>query len=188
MFSLRPQALLAHCILVLWMLCVAPCVRGITYAESAPDLRQSCVHFGGEIEATAHKYRLDPTLLAAIAAQESGSPGEDSGNNIIGDHGYGYGLFQIDARPRSAHMDFTSSPNAMVPAYNADYAGLILRNFLRKYGDINDAVKAYNAGIPMCGDNKTSWPSIGQKLCYLDSVLKHQQDIVTHQQDPSYHC
>ncbi len=179
-FSLRRAAIRPFAI-ALW---VAVWAGSHANSQSPASLRQNCVRYGGQIVATARKYNLDSTLLAAMAAQQTGGPDQDSGRNVVQDDGNGYGLFQIDS---TYHSSFTSTPNAMVPAFNTDYAGLILSNFFRKYGDIDDAVKAYNAGIPVCG-SKTYWRSTGQHLCYLESVQKHQQDIMTHQQNTNNHC
>ena len=56
------------------------------------------IRYGAEISAAAAAHGLDPKLLAAVAAQETGGPGSDSGANIVGDAGHGHGLFQIDDR------------------------------------------------------------------------------------------
>jgi hypothetical protein len=79
----------------------------------------SGISFASEISIAAAANHLDPTLLAAIAAQETGGPSSDSGQNIKGDctpNCHGYGVFQIDDR---SHSDFTSTPQAMNPAVNA---------------------------------------------------------------------
>ncbi|MBV9646038.1 MAG: hypothetical protein JO043_01070, partial [Candidatus Eremiobacteraeota bacterium] len=66
----------------------------------------SQVRFGAQIEAAARAHKLDPRFLAAVAAQETGGPGANSGNNVVGDGGHGHGLFQIDDRWHS----FARSP------------------------------------------------------------------------------
>jgi hypothetical protein len=42
------------------------------------------VAFAPQIAAAAQHYALDPTLLAAVAAQETGGPGANSGANVVG--------------------------------------------------------------------------------------------------------
>src|SRR5579871_5944608 len=104
-----------------------------------------CVAFGGEMVSAAARNNLDPRLLAAIAAQETGGPSVNSGANIIGDKGHGFGLFQIDDR---WHSDFTSKPEAMVPAFSADYAAAMMQEFMAKYGyDLAKSLSAYNSGL-----------------------------------------
>jgi len=58
----------------------------------------SGIRYGAQIAAAAARHDVDPRLLAAIAAQETGGPGSNSGNNVVGDGGHGRGVFQIDDR------------------------------------------------------------------------------------------
>jgi|HubBroStandDraft_1064217.scaffolds.fasta_scaffold258928_1 hypothetical protein len=154
----------------------APVVAGAAGSSHAQPYPywQPCVQFGGEIAAAAARHNLNQSLLAAMAAQETGSAGHDSGSNIIGDQGHGFGLLQIDNR--GVHQSFAEGPNAMVPAYNADYAATFLEELLSKY-DERGSVSAYNAGLPTRCGSKTSWPGDPQPLCYADSVYRHQTQI-----------
>ena len=129
------------------------------------------VAYGGIIAAAAARYHLDPRLLAAVAAQESGGPGSDSGRNVVGDGGHGRGIFQIDDRWHA----FARTPAAMDPARNADYAASLLAGNLRRYGDVRAALTAYNAGSPAATGTVTAWG--GQRLGYADSVLRHYDRI-----------
>lgn len=148
------------------------------------------VRFGNEIAAAAARHKLDPALLAAIAAQETGGPHSDSGRNIMGDNNHGYGVFQIDDR---SHSEFTSTPQAMNPADNAEYAAGIMETLLTKYGgDVHKACSAYNAGGGNRCGTKTCWNGMrkaphgadvklvctGENLCYADSVLRHQRRLL----------
>jgi hypothetical protein len=144
-------------------------------AADATGINQLCISFGGEITASAARRSLDTSLLAAVAAQETGGPSQHSGNNIVGDHGHGFGVFQIDDR---SHSDFTGSVDAMIPAKNADYAARLLSNLLARYrGNISKSLLAYNAGAgDPCG-TATTWPGQGQ-LCYDASVARHQDLII----------
>jgi hypothetical protein len=133
----------------------------------------SGVRFGAEIEAAARSHGLDPRFLAAVAAQETGGPGATSGSNVVGDHGHGHGLFQIDDRWHS----FASTPAAMDPKKNADYAAGMLSGLLVKYhGDSKAALSAYNAGSPNALGTLTTWGD-GKQLTYAGSVLRHYADL-----------
>ena len=127
------------------------------------------VSFGTQIEAAAAAHHLDPKLLAAVAAQETGGPGANSGRNIVGDGGHGHGLFQIDDRSWS----FARTAAAMNPAKNAEMAATILEENLHRYGgDLRAALSAYNSGSPTAAGTKTTWGD-GHVLNYADSVLRH---------------
>ena len=126
------------------------------------------VAYGREITAAATRHHLEPRLLAAVAAQETGGPGADSGRNIIGDGGHGHGVFQIDDRWHA----FARSPAAMDPAQNADYAAGMLAGNLERYGgNVRAALSAYNAGSPTATGTRTDWGD--GPIGYADSVLRH---------------
>jgi hypothetical protein len=126
------------------------------------------VAYGSVIAAAATRHHLEPRLLAAVAAQETGGPGADSGRNVVGDGGHGRGLFQIDDR----WHPFARSPAAMDPARNADYAAGLLESNLHRYGDLRSALSAYNAGSPGATGTRTDWGD-GRPLGYADSVFRH---------------
>lgn len=132
-------------------------------------LAQEGVAFSSEITSAAARHGLDPRLLAAVAAQETGGPESNSGANIVGDGGHGRGVFQIDDRWHA----FAKTAEAMDPAKNADYAAGMLSNLLKRYGgDAHKALSAYNAGSPNATGTLTQWGD-GRKLGYADSVLRH---------------
>lgn len=125
--------------------------------------------YAPQIAAAARRHAVDPELLAAVAAQETGGPSSNSGANIVGDGGHGRGLFQIDDRWHA----FASTPAAMDPAKNADYAAGMLSGLLKQYGgNIREALSAYNAGSPTATGTKTRWAD-GSDLSYADSVMRH---------------
>jgi hypothetical protein len=131
------------------------------------------VAFAPQIAAAAQRNGLDPTLLAAVAAQETGGPGANSGANVVGDGGHGHGVFQIDDR----YHAFAATPGAMDPAQNADYAAGMLSGLLQKYGgDVHAALSAYNAGSPTATGTTTNWGG-GVTLGYADSVLTHYAQL-----------
>jgi hypothetical protein len=148
------------------------CLVAISAAEGF-HLELGSIRFGAQIEAAATRHHLDPHLLAAVAAQESGGPGASSGNNIVGDHGHGHGLFQIDDRS----WGFASDPAAMDPGANADFAASILEDNLQRYGgDVRAALSAYNSGSPTATGTTTTWGD-GATLGYADSVLRHEAEL-----------
>ncbi|HEY0380926.1 MAG TPA: transglycosylase SLT domain-containing protein [Candidatus Elarobacter sp.] len=126
------------------------------------------VAFGAEIAAAATRHHLEPRLLAAVAAQETGGPGSDSGRNIVGDGGHGRGVFQIDDRWHA----FARGGAAMDPARNAEYAAGLLESNLHRYGDLRSALSAYNAGTPDATGTRTDWGD-GKPVGYADSVFRH---------------
>jgi Transglycosylase SLT domain len=137
----------------------------------ASRLAAGGVAFASQIASAAHRYGLDPDLLAAVAAQETGGPDTNAGHNVVGDGGHGHGLFQIDDRSHP----FASTPAAMDPAQNADYAAGMLSGLLKQYGgNVREALSAYNTGSPTAAGTKTRW-SDGTDLAYADSVLRHYQ-------------
>jgi hypothetical protein len=133
----------------------------------------SGVRYGPDIAAAAESHGLDPQLLAAVAAQETGGPGSNSGNNIVGDGGHGHGVFQIDDRTWA----FAKTPAAMDPAQNAQMAASILQDNLQRFGgNVRAALSAYNSGSPTATGTVTTWGD-GRTLGYADSVLRHYDDL-----------
>jgi len=131
------------------------------------------VNYAPEIVGAARRHGLDPTLLAAVAAQETGGPGANGGRNEVGDGGHGRGLFQIDDRWHG----FAKTAAAMDPAQNADYAADMLSGLLQRYGgNVREALSAYNSGDPHGTGTSTTWGD-GQTLGYADSVLRHYQQL-----------
>jgi transglycosylase-like protein with SLT domain len=141
----------------------------MTIDPIASRLASEGVAYSSEIAEAARRHGLDPKLLAAVAAQETGGPGTNAGRNVVGDGGHGRGLFQIDDRWHS----FANGPAAMDPGKNADYAAGMLSGLLKCYGgNVREALSAYNAGSPTAVGTKTRWAD-GSDLSYADSVLRH---------------
>jgi len=139
----------------------------------AAQLAARGVAFAPQIAGAAARHGVDPYLLAAVAAQETGGPGANAGRNIVGDHGHGHGLFQIDDRWHA----FARGPGAMDPAKNADYAAGMLSGLLQRFGgDAHKALSAYNAGSPDATGTRTHWGD-GADLGYADSVIRHYQEL-----------
>ena len=141
----------------------------------ATNLAARGVNFAPEIVSAALRHGIDPRLLAAVAAQETGGPGATGGRNIVGDGGHGHGVFQIDDRWHA----FARTASAMDPHENADYAARMIADLLRRYdGDVHKALSSYNAGNPDATGTTTRWKD-GKVLGYADSVLRHAQALGT---------
>ncbi|MBV9736800.1 MAG: transglycosylase SLT domain-containing protein [Candidatus Eremiobacteraeota bacterium] len=139
----------------------------------ARQLSNEGVAFAPEIASAAGRHGVDPKLLAAVAAQETGGPGSNAGHNIVGDGGHGHGVFQIDDR----YHDFARTAAVMDPAQNADYAAGMISGLLHSFGgDVHKALSAYNAGDPSATGTITEWMD-GQRLGYADSVLRHCEQL-----------
>ena len=54
---------------------------------TASALAAHGVAFAPAISQAAKRHNVDPTLLAAVAAQETGGPGSNAGRNVVGDGG-----------------------------------------------------------------------------------------------------
>lgn len=143
-----------------------------TVPSVASDLRSYGVGFATDIAAAATRHHIDPRLLAAVAAQETGGPGSNTGRNIVGDGGYGRGVFQIDDR----YHAFARSGRAMNPTDNAEYAASMLSGLLAWYASVREALSAYNAGDPHARGTATTWAG-GETLSYADSVLRHEASL-----------
>lgn len=140
---------------------------------AASRLAAGGVAFAPQISAAARRHGLDPELLAAVAAQETGGPDTNAGRNVVGDGGHGRGLFQIDDRWHT----FAATTDAMDPAKNADYAAGMLSGLLKQYGgNVREALSAYNAGSPTATGTRTRWAD-GSDLSYADSVMRHYRRL-----------
>lgn len=141
----------------------------MTIDPTTARLAAQGVAYAPEIAAAASRHNLDPDLLAAVAAQETGGPGSNAGRNVVGDGGHGHGIFQIDDRWHA----FARGAEAMNPAANADYAAGMLSGLLQRYGgNVREALSAYNAGDPHATGTRTTWAD-GATLGYAGSVLRH---------------
>src|SRR5580658_7606111 len=136
--------------------------HAMTIDPIASRLSTQGVAYASQIAAAARRHGLDPELLAAVAAQETGGPGSNAGRNIVGDGGHGRGVFQIDDR----WHDFAKSSDAMDPEKNADYAAGMISGLLHRYGgNVHEALSAYNAGDPNATGTRTEWGG-GRNLGY----------------------
>lgn len=134
------------------------------------------VAYRDEIFKAATSHHIDPLLLAAQAAQESGGPGSNSGRNILQRDGGGHGLFQID--PAGGYGPWLRAHhNGLNVGENADKAASIDEGNLEAYGNTRAMLTVYNAGHNSDADTAiTSWPD-GRKLHYAASVERHLHQL-----------
>lgn len=124
----------------------------------------------------ALKHDIELPVLLGVASRETGI------NNILGDHGHGHGLMQLDDR---WHKDFLNDPahkNGLDPASNIDYGASLLRANLDHYhGDYLRALCAYNAGIRGVNavlhagkspDTATTGGDYGSDVIYRSNLFK----------------
>lgn len=145
------------------------------------------MNYGTEMEAAAKKHGIDPVLLAAVAAQESGGGGIQA-RNIDQPDGQGCGPFQIDigAWPKQASI-------AHDPAKSADFAASLLKDGYRQADLAHDArspvertmeaLRTYNGGSPHAKTTTTQWPD--GRIPYEESVLRHYQQIKSYLASPA---
>lgn len=91
----------------------------------------------------AAHYKVDPALLLAVVDRET------NGKNVIGDHGFGIGLGQVDKRshPFASCEDDTGKLVALDPWMGLSYSARLLRRLLDTFsGEVAPALAAYNAG------------------------------------------
>lgn len=88
------------------------------------------------INAAAKKYNIELAVLAGLYKQESGFRA-----NVISADG-GYGLAQLTSPGLLAQVGF----NRLDPFKNAEVGARYLKTLLNQYGNVPDAVGAYNAG------------------------------------------
>lgn len=84
-------------------------------------------------------------LVASIITRESGGD-----PNIIGDNGCSYGLMQLNTCAGwLPGYGFGQDNSALLdPATNINYGCQYLNTLLNQYGNVNQAISAYNAGSP----------------------------------------
>jgi hypothetical protein len=136
--------------------------------------------YRGAIAKAAVEYGINPVLLAAVGDQET-RLGNELDANARGDHGHGYGIFQLDDQKRTAtaigrdiQVLETVAKDAL---YAARYAASMLRARLdRNVGSIESALQEYNAGKNTSHGAARKWPDA--KLYYSNSTLRYYKYLV----------
>lgn len=91
------------------------------------------------IDRTAEAYKLDPKVVKAIIKVESGGD-----ENAIGDNGNSIGLMQV--QPRFNAHRLKQGESLLDPQVNVRVGCELLSELLEKYGTLDKALTAYNAG------------------------------------------
>lgn len=121
------------------------------------NLNDRVLRWQKEIEVAAKKYNLEPALIAAVIEQESG--GDPNSVSSVG----ALGLMQL--MPATAKF-LNVNPND--PAQNIDGGAHYLHIQLKEFGNLPEALAAYNAG-PGNVENNT-WSKIPETLNYVQRV------------------
>lgn len=114
-----------------------------TVQESIGRLRRNCpVCFSSTDRLGVTNAVLVDIVLAIIAKESSGNP------NAVGDNGNSLGLMQLNYGAGTPQgMGFTEHRERLFdPQTNIYYGVKYFLNRLNKYGDVNKAILAYNAG------------------------------------------
>lgn len=126
--------------------------------ESKPiNLNDQVLRWQKEIEAAAERYHLEPALIAAVIEQESG--GNPEAISLVG----AIGLMQL--MPSTAEL---MGVNPYNPAQNIEGGAHYLRQQLDRFGNLETALAAYNAG-PGTVENG-SWVNIPETMNYIQKV------------------
>jgi len=121
------------------------------------NLSDRVLRWQKEIEVSAKKYSLEPSLIAAVIEQESG--GDPDSVSPLG----ALGLMQL--MPSTAKF---LNVNSYDPAQNIDGGAHYLQMQLKEFGNLPEALAAYNAG-PGNVEN-SSWAKIPETLNYVQRV------------------
>jgi len=121
------------------------------------SLNDRVLHWQTEIDASAKKYSLEPSLIAAVIEQESG--GDPDSVSPVG----ALGLMQL--MPSTAKF---LNVNPSDPAQGIDGGAHYLQIQLKEFGNLPEALAAYNAGPGNVENN--SWSKIPETLNYVERV------------------
>ena len=121
------------------------------------NLNDRVLRWQKEIEVAAKKYSLEPSLIAAVMEQESG--GDPDSVSPVG----ALGLMQL--MPSTAQF---LNVDPYDPAQCIDGGAHYLQIQLKEFGNIPEALAAYNAGPGNVRNN--SWSNIPETLNYVQRV------------------
>ena len=132
-------------------------VGEISQGSQPINLNDRVLRWQKEIEVSAKKYSLEPALIAAVIEQESG--GDPDSVSPVG----ALGLMQL--MPSTAKF---LNVDPYDPAQSIDGGARYLQMQLKEFGNITEALAAYNAGP---GNVKnSSWSNIPETLNYVQRV------------------
>lgn len=112
-------------------------------ATSDEQLHEEVRASGDYITEIATLYGLDPKIVKALIEVESGGD-----PYAVGDSGESLGLMQIQPRWHGERMARLGVTDLMDPYQNVLIGCDILAEKLAEYGNLHDALSAYNAGAP----------------------------------------
>ena len=121
----------------------------------------------------AANYRLDPALLAAVIYQESKFNADAKSKSGA------IGLMQLLPSTAEGIAVHTGGSRFQVsdldnPEINVRYGAWYLRHLMDKYGDVDTALAAYNAGQ----DNVDRWRASGEGIAFAET--RHYVKRVEH--------
>jgi cell wall-associated NlpC family hydrolase len=119
--------------------------------------------FASLFESAGARYGVEPSLLAAVATQESAF------NPRAVSHAGAQGLMQL-MPATAAGLGVT---NSFDPAQAVDGAARLLRDLLREFGRVDHALAAYNAG-PGAVHRYNGVPPYAETQKYVPAVLAHK--------------
>ncbi len=137
---------------------------GVTRASSTGALPGG-VPFADLFATAGTRHGVAPTLLAAVAKQESGF------NPSAVSHAGARGLMQI--MPATARG---LGVNPDVPAQAVDGAARLLKDLISEFGRVDHALAAYNAG-PGAVHRYGGIPPYRETRAYVPAVLAHQRAL-----------
>jgi YD repeat-containing protein len=147
------------------------------FKEPANPLPRN-LKYRDEIYAAAKKAGIDPFLMAALAAQESGHPDMNNGSATASSADGGRGLFQIQST-EPVHAAFFKKHDWKDPLENATYAAQLIKDALSQAkGDLAGALRYNNTGaVSGRKSSNTDWGD-GATLDYPASVMRHYNMLI----------
>lgn len=115
-----------------------PMVEGTYLREDIPlSYELQCALYGACLE-----YNVDFNLMLALIEQETHF------TNVKGDGGNSEGFCQVQKRWHAERMEKLGVTDLMDPESNFRVACHFLRELMDRYGNVEDALTAYNSGHP----------------------------------------
>jgi cell wall-associated NlpC family hydrolase len=134
---------------------------GVSPKAAAAGTLPASVPFRQEFLAAGRRHGVDPRLLAAVAKAESGF------NPRAVSHAGARGLMQL--MPATARG---LGVNPMNPSEAVDGAARLLKSHLRRFGSVELALAAYNAG-PGAVSRHGGVPPYAETRAYVPKVLRY---------------